>query len=276
MANRLQAIKSLIKNPAIVIALATVLVSLLAFFRELGFCHFFNIPIDYISLSPINSLNLILSFAGIFAFLIFTGVFPFIIAQLPTTLPRRIIGLFVYIGFLFIIITVFLLISDIIKIKVFIAFLFSEVFRSVLLGYGLQFISFFIIGLVANRRNIRPTETAKQLRPLSDSEHLAVILKIILIAVAVALLSWGSYMDGRNYAKIQPEFQVIPKSTESNRPEVVILRIYGDNLITAPVVTPVKPEGNNQIEKTLYIFKLSEMDKTPLTLKKVGPLTVEQ
>jgi hypothetical protein len=182
----------------------------------------------------------------------------------------------VYIGFLFIIITVFLLISDIIKIKVFIAFLFSEVFRSVLLRYGLQFISFFIIGLVANRRNIRPTETAKQLRPLSDSEHLAVILKIILIAVAVALLSWGSYMDGRNYAKIQPEFQVIPKSTESNRPEVVILRIYGDNLITAPLVTPVKPEGNNQIEKTLYIFKLSEMDKTPLTLKKVGPLTVEQ
>jgi hypothetical protein len=80
MANRLQSIKSLIKNPAIVIALATVLVSLLAFFRELGFCHFFNIPIDYISLSPINSLNLILSFAGVFAFLIFTGVFPFIIA----------------------------------------------------------------------------------------------------------------------------------------------------------------------------------------------------
>jgi hypothetical protein len=96
-----------------------------------------------------------------------------------------------------------------------------------------------------------------------------------LITLVIAIVGYGIfiyYMAGYAYAKYQAEFFVINHS-----PKLVVLRIYGDYLITAPLVTPVKSEGNNQVNKTLQILKLSEMDKTPLTLEKeLGPLTVKQ
>lgn len=51
------------------------------------------------------------------------------------------------------------------------------------------------------------------------------------------------------------------------RPEVVVLRIYGDYLVTAPFDRTTK-----QFEKKLSLLKISEMAEVPLTYEKAGPL----
>jgi hypothetical protein len=63
-------------------------------------------------------------------------------------------------------------------------------------------------------------------------------------------------------------FQVI--AADSQRPEVVVLRIYGEYLITAPF-----DRSTREFEKKLYLLKISDMTKLPLTLEKVGPLKVK-
>jgi hypothetical protein len=59
-------------------------------------------------------------------------------------------------------------------------------------------------------------------------------------------------------------------AAESPRPEVVVLRIYGDYLITAPFDRP-----GHTFEKKLYLLKISEMATVPLTYEEIGPLKVK-
>ena len=74
-----------------------------------------------------------------------------------------------------------------------------------------------------------------------------------------------AHTAGKAQAHQQEEFLVIDHS-----PEVVVLRIYGEYLITAPFDRSTK-----EIEKKLYIFKLSDNSPTLLTLEKAGPLKVK-
>jgi hypothetical protein len=50
-------------------------------------------------------------------------------------------------------------------------------------------------------------------------------------------------------------------------PEVVVLRVYGDNLFAIPF-----DRSTRVFERQLFILKVSEMGKTPFTMEKVGPL----
>jgi hypothetical protein len=93
---------------------------------------------------------------------------------------------------------------------------------------------------------------------------------LIVVSIGARISRDGGKSDAAGYEW----FQVIAASQDI--PEVVVLRVYGDYLITAPIVSPVKQEGPNEIEKTLYILKLPDMSKIPLTLKKVGPLKLKE
>jgi hypothetical protein len=90
----------------------------------------------------------------------------------------------------------------------------------------------------------------------------------------ISLFAWVIYgifsfhRIGRNWAEKRQEYQVMTQS-----PELVVLRVYGDYLITAPLI---RDPSRNQVEKKLYILKLSEMEKIPLTLEKVGTLKVKE
>jgi hypothetical protein len=84
-------------------------------------------------------------------------------------------------------------------------------------------------------------------------------LLIIMYGLSLA------YAAGRAHGEQQEEFLVIDQS-----PEVVVLRIYGEYLITAPVDRSTK-----EVEKKFVILKLSDNSPTSLTLEKVGPLKVK-
>ena len=87
------------------------------------------------------------------------------------------------------------------------------------------------------------------------------------------LMASQFYKAGKDVAERQEEFQVIPKSVGSKRPEVVVLRIYGDYLITAPLI---RSSEKNEVKKELYIFKISdEMSNTSLAREKIGPLKIK-
>jgi hypothetical protein len=88
------------------------------------------------------------------------------------------------------------------------------------------------------------------------------VREIFMILVFLDLFMLGSsisYNQGRHSAERWKDFQVIAKSTDVPA-EVVVLRVYGDYLITAPIIRD--PNGN-EVETTLYILKLSEINKLP-------------
>jgi hypothetical protein len=99
------------------------------------------------------------------------------------------------------------------------------------------------------------------------SPRLRDMIAIASILIIIGLTAYSNFQAGRTYASNLAMFQVV--TAESPRPEVVVLRIYGDYLITAPFDRSTK-----EFEKKLYLLKISEMAKTPLTYERVGPLRV--
>jgi hypothetical protein len=97
--------------------------------------------------------------------------------------------------------------------------------------------------------------------------------EIIAILVLVGLFAFLSILWGRQAAQRHEAFQIIaaekPAPGESPRPEVAVIRIYGDYLLAVPFNRTTSPK---QFEKKLYILKLSDMPKIPLVLESIGPL----
>jgi hypothetical protein len=90
--------------------------------------------------------------------------------------------------------------------------------------------------------------------------------------VTIVIIFYGTYIfpvGGRVDAQRQTWFQVVAQS--SDVPEVVVLRAYGDYLFAAPFNRSTK-----EVVKRLFILKMSEIDKTPLTTEEVGPLHVKK
>jgi hypothetical protein len=93
------------------------------------------------------------------------------------------------------------------------------------------------------------------------------IIQIAFILIVIWSLAYYSYYAGTKAPDKWEEFQIIPPSQNSGRQEVVVLRIYGDYLITAPF-----DETTKEIERKLYILKLDEISDMPLIYKKFGGL----
>lgn len=82
-----------------------------------------------------------------------------------------------------------------------------------------------------------------------------------VIVFTLPLLILATHFGGINDAASKVEF-LIPSTTQ----ELVVLRIYGDNLICAPL-----DRENKEIERSFFILDMKDIYLTP---EKVGPLTV--
>jgi CDP-diglyceride synthetase len=96
------------------------------------------------------------------------------------------------------------------------------------------------------------------------------LLIIFIFFITVVLVTSFAYYSGKRAAEHQKEFLVVNKSPDV--PEaLVVLQISGDYLVTRPL-----DRTTQEIEKKIYLLKMSEMAKTPLTTENVGPLKVKR
>jgi hypothetical protein len=104
---------------------------------------------------------------------------------------------------------------------------------------------------------------------LSQSKVMIItcIVSVFIIVVGANII----YKAGQIAAQTSEIFNVIKESPQLPV-EVVVLRIYGDYLITAPLVRSTEPK---QFKKTLYLLKISELSNIPLITEKLGRLDVE-
>jgi hypothetical protein len=226
LATEHQPIRSWIPDSAIIIALITFGAYFVAFTHELGFCHYLNIPYQFISMNLniiwYTSLPLIYAISMLF--------FGYIITVIVTFMGQRI----------------------------------------------LRFISALVPQGMRDHVNLESTEAATAPRPLLPNQAIhqravAAIFAGFVFFLIIFAFGIISYINGRNSAHTQQQKELHIIAQPPDIPEVVVLQIYGDYLLTATFDRATKV-----IKKQLYILKVSEMAKTPLTTEKVGPLQVNQ
>jgi hypothetical protein len=83
-----------------------------------------------------------------------------------------------------------------------------------------------------------------------------------MVAILIGLMIF-TYWSGRAEAVNQRNFLVV-----NSVPEMVVLRIYGDNMICAPFNRETK-----EVQKSFIIIKAAEDPKLTFNLEEVGPLT---
>jgi hypothetical protein len=262
MANEQQSVRSWITE-GIMIAGITALAYLVSFLYEAGFCRAFNIPLEFISLS----LRTILVAVGAL-FIIAISVFLVVNALLM-------IGVFDF--------------SNPISVAISRIAIFSLVLIAYILVYAKQWRSWiwmvipllfvalldFIYPLISqpgkgSYRN--KIESWEQKKVEEDNRSLGRLLhnRFGNTGTTIFLIIWfvlsTAYAAGKARAQQGEHFLVVEQSTE-----LVVLRSYSDYLLTAPLNRATK-----EVESKFYLLKMSEMNKTPLTLEKVGPLTVKQ
>jgi hypothetical protein len=253
----------------IIIAVATATGYLWALFYEIGFSGYFYIPYHFISISPVSVLSTPVPFIIFFAAVIF--LFPAarqagnqldIFMRRSTTHHVSVIILV----FLFFLSIPFLGIT----------------FRRLETFISIPFLIMIIVGIMIffakplfmrQREGSYWDKLAPPLKPIGEigpSSYLSNprpmgFVAIFLFFCAVLALSFAFRGLGKTIARGTKQFQVIAQSPDI--PEVAVLQVYGDYLFTAPFNPSTK-----EFEKTLYILKISEISKTPLTLKNIGPL----
>jgi hypothetical protein len=99
------------------------------------------------------------------------------------------------------------------------------------------------------------------------------ILTCFLIWIAVGAIISGS--AGKSEGETKEGFQVISESKHPKRPEVVVLRIYSDNRITARLNRSTSPKT---IEREFYVLKMSEigMAGIPTRTEKLDRLKLKE
>jgi hypothetical protein len=253
----------------IIIALIPAVAYFFTFANEAGFCAAFRIPLRFISLNTVSAFLASIPFLVAIASIFLLFVMPAIIGRLDLKIRFRLVCIGAYIiALLFVVLSV----TDP-DTRTQMTINFSSIKIEFLVFAGVVLVLFVygvLIGRSQRRAESTPTKEDDLLLLLRSSSA-----QLIIALVLVIILVPTFFVLGMDRAKQQVWFHVIdrPKAIQE---QVVVLQIYGDYIISAPLVSPVKQEGNNQVEGKLYILKLSEMSDTPLTFKKVGPLTVKE
>jgi hypothetical protein len=280
-----RAVKSWITE-GIAIAGITAIAYFWTLYYELGFSAYFSIPYEFISLSPAGVLvtagRFLLIPIVIFLLVMFLdAIYPFhiylsgLVTRFERRSPRNRV-IVVFCAFVVASALVFWAVSPM---------------ESVWLRYvgriiaGLILVAFFVLPLF-RQRGIKGTYWDKLIadntpHPRINTENstpspspapgLGAFTDVILIVIILISIIYGNNLflwGGRADAQRKEEFQIVPQS--SDVPEVVVLRVYGDYLLTVPFDRSTK-----EVEKKLFILKVSEMAKTPLIREKVGPLQVK-
>ena len=260
--------KSWIAEGTIVVGLFTFLGYLYAFNYESGYAGFFKIPCQFINISLPQIIM-----TGSIIIAIAISLFWFIWYS-PALINSKSLEFLLSL-------TIFILILIIIFGDLFV---YGSGWQIV---YGLRWQEFVTIAcsviLAAVVFNFLFQHIIQKNRHVSTSNSLFrstnIAFFILCIIISILLIAW----IGKKAASSQEEFLVRGAIPQSNQPEMVVLRIYGDNLICAEF------DRQKRIVKTTFaVFKLANESRqgldakqnlisTPLLrLEKVGPLKVEK
>jgi hypothetical protein len=232
---------------AILVALIPASAYIWALHYEMGFCRYFNIPFELISLN-----STIVLAASRWTLIMISLIFSMYLFVFVSTGE----------GLLIVIVTIGLFIQLIITS----------------LGYGqviTKYIAYvipiavIIIALIIFFYSIAtsPPEPSPLRQRISDVRS---FIEILAVIVVVWFFASFSFLIGYSQAQNRQEFQIMTHSSDDKKFELVVLRVYGDYLLTAPLTLSTK-----EIETKLVIFKLSDDSPTSLSLEKVGPLKIK-
>jgi hypothetical protein len=248
----------------IMIALIPASAYLWALYYEVGFYEYFHIPYGLISLNPTTVLASSLPVFFILSFLLIlllVGVFVVAYEQISMLVFFVLIGM----GGIWMV----LFSGESYQQRILVA-----VLTLMMLGIVLtlpfrrpraegNYWRRLWVSLLRTRSPTAVTRSRPQLR-VRPPEFLVIFVIVIIIWFFIFL----SRSMGKEDAKGWRNFQVI--AAETPRPEVAVLRVYGDYLLTVPFDRTTK-----EFEKKLYILKISDMPKVPLVLEDIGPLRLK-
>lgn len=258
---------SLRVTDAVLLAIASSGAYLLSFLYERGYAKYFGIPPEFINVSLVN---LLIFGAGIVSFIVggylfFDLVFPFIRPKHP------------YLAFWAPVIAVLFFIAVLLPL-----FLFGWVglwFFLVLLGVWFLVVFIFLVWpLIVHRKHggwmkryDKQFEQAVNEAKTVELErvHLQAFIGGRLgyknFGLLIFLLIQSTILSGAagNFKAEKQEDFLITNTT----PTMVVLRVYGDNMICAPLDRNAK-----EVKKSFVILKIAEDKKLMLNLEKVGPL----
>ena len=250
-----------ILSETVLIALAPALAYVVAFAYESGYALHFRIPFSLINIRLetifVSGGALLLLFVGIFVIL--NAVFMFV-----RDLNKDKAKLFQPLLF------------DIIVLML-ILILFRHKLLNILIWVGvicLVIIIQYVVPIFEHRKAkgyIKKLEmSAKAEAPVALRSlvgRLATkygIENIKLIFYSAFFVPWVAFSLGVSTAQREEYFLVI-----QNIPELVILRIYGDNVVSAPLI-----RNENKIEPTIIIQKIGNGPPLEAKRQKVGPLEI--
>jgi hypothetical protein len=231
-----------------------------AYLREWGFCIVFGIPTEFIQLNITTILITITSGLGflLFFYWIAENFYKLTKQERLKTSPMGYRVVFSILGFMFLsyflvffpsLTDIWLLIAGFFVLMIAIMFVVPLYTQRKIHGY--------INKLEAQDRTTR--ETPMLLDHLVKSNTGAIIFVVIIFVI---LFLGGMFLNGYNMARGQTDFLV-----PSTHQDSIVLRIYGNNLICAPLNGKTK-----EVEKSFFIIKLDDEPRPQLNLMKLGPL----
>jgi hypothetical protein len=244
-------------SEGLIIAATPVLAYMITFTYEAGFAAFFGIPSEFISLN-LTTFFLVAFYLGLIVFLLL-AIAALVLILTPARdhpLYRRVLG----------VLPVFLSTVGYIVI-------FGSYWREWALflpGVVILIVFLFVLPAVVHRdkgKYVDRLRAADQVVSKSASVFDRVMEKGGSTVVTGFLYVWIilslSHAAGRSSALRQREFLVT-----STSPEMVVLRVYGDNLIAAPL-----DRERKRVQRSFVILRMAADPKLQLRLERVGPLT---
>lgn len=232
-----------------------------AYLREWGFCSVFGIPIEFIQLNITTVLIAITSGVGVLFLVFWLADLFYILSQQrrlknfgPIRRRLSLCGLvLIFFG------------------------CFSALFPPLrdawpILVYFLVLLIFtqFVTPLIAQRKipgyisKLEAQDRIERETPvLLDYFIKRVGITIVFLGILIALFLSTMFFVGYNTAMRQTDF-LVPSTHE----DLVVLRIYGDNLICAPFDIKTR-----EVDKTFLVIKLDDEPRPQLRLVRLGPLT---
>jgi hypothetical protein len=248
-------------SSGIVVAYVSAIGYSVTFLYEYGYTQYFQIPTNLIQLT-LTQVFLAISGMGLVAYVYFTQLK--IIASVESLFQHDILRLMIAYQ------------VPILLFLLFVGFLYGETKGWILLGVLFLFFLFddFLYPLIIQRwkgtyrekivaqlrtEMERPRITKMLLGPALNSKKAS-----FLLYTAVFILL--SFLAGHYEARSQIYFYVLSES-----PNVVLLRIYGENVVCASFDRKEK-----EISGSLTIQSLSDRGELKLRREKIGPLKVKQ
>ncbi len=244
-------------SEGILLAISSASAYLFAFYYEKGYASVFNIPVSFINVS----LTSILTFGAIIISLILF-LLPFInlffvvtIGRMNTTLQRAIIP--VVLLFVFLLVQIYFFgiagLKDWYFVLIFLCIL---IFLSLVFPLIVQPGKTFISKLEVQEKLDLQFVDAISLMHIKFGKEALLVLAVFLFGIYVAPSA------GKSEAIKQEEFLVT-----NTTPELVVLRIYGDNLICVPF-----NRTTGEIEENFSVIKNTGETGLALRLEKLGQL----